>query len=141
MKGGVRQRGLTWSYYFDLGIVNGKRKKKEKGGFRTKGAAEKSLRNSMVEYENGGYILPKTSTFMQFSTEWLKNYVKVLRKISTYNRYRELINKYLQTLGGIPIQNITSYQIEQLFGGKIKTLCIKHSVFNGVSKSISRVLY
>ena len=40
MKGGVRQRGLTWSYYFDLGIVDGKRKKKEKGGFRTKGDAD-----------------------------------------------------------------------------------------------------
>lgn len=45
MKGGVRQCGLTWSYYFELGIVDGKRKKKEKDGFRTKGAAEKSLRN------------------------------------------------------------------------------------------------
>lgn len=30
MKGGVRQRGLTWSYYFDLGIVDGKRKKRKK---------------------------------------------------------------------------------------------------------------
>lgn len=122
MKGGVRQRGLTWSYYFDLGIVEGKRKKKEKGGFRTKGAAEKSLRNAMVEYENGGYVQPKTSTFMQFSTEWLENYVKALRKISTYNRYRELINKYLQTLGGIPIQNITSYQIEQLLMNNKKNI-------------------
>jgi len=28
MKGGFRLRGLTWSYYFDLGIVDGKRKKK-----------------------------------------------------------------------------------------------------------------
>lgn len=27
MKGGVRKRGNTWYYYFDLGIVDGKRKK------------------------------------------------------------------------------------------------------------------
>jgi len=47
MKGGVRQRGLTLSYYFDLGIVDGKRKKKEKGGFRTKGGSEKALRKAM----------------------------------------------------------------------------------------------
>ena len=76
----------------------------------------------MVEYENGGYIQPKTSTFMQFSTEWLENYVKPLRKISTYNRYKELINKYLQTLGGIPIQNITSYHIEQLLMSNKKNI-------------------
>ena len=36
MNGGVRKRGATWSYYFDLGKVDGKRKKKEKGGFKTK---------------------------------------------------------------------------------------------------------
>ena len=33
MQGGVRKRGTTWSYYFDLGKIDGKRKKKEKGGF------------------------------------------------------------------------------------------------------------
>lgn len=32
MKGGTRKRGNTWSYYFDMGAVNGKRRKKEKGG-------------------------------------------------------------------------------------------------------------
>ena len=32
MKGGTRKKGSTWYYYFDLGKVNGKRKKKEKGG-------------------------------------------------------------------------------------------------------------
>ncbi|MGV8983998.1 hypothetical protein [Clostridium sp.] len=30
MKGGVRQRGLSWYYYFDLGIVDGKRKIRKK---------------------------------------------------------------------------------------------------------------
>ena len=29
MQGGVRKRGTTWSYYFDLGKIDGKRKKKE----------------------------------------------------------------------------------------------------------------
>ena len=27
MKGGTRKRGSTWSYYFDLGTINGKRQK------------------------------------------------------------------------------------------------------------------
>ena len=31
MQGGVRKRGNKWSYYFDIGTVDGKRKKKEKG--------------------------------------------------------------------------------------------------------------
>ena len=40
MKGGTRKRGKTWSYYFDTAQVGGKRKKIEKGGFRTKKEAE-----------------------------------------------------------------------------------------------------
>lgn len=30
MKGGVRKRSNKWYYYFDLGIVEGKRKKSRK---------------------------------------------------------------------------------------------------------------
>ena len=36
MKGGTRKRGKTWSYCFDTAQIGGKRKKIEKGGFRTK---------------------------------------------------------------------------------------------------------
>ena len=43
MKGGTRKRGKTWSYYFDAAQVGGKRKKIEKGGFRTKKEAETAL--------------------------------------------------------------------------------------------------
>lgn len=49
MQGGVRKRGTTWSYYFDLGKIDGKRKKKEKGGFRTKKEAEQALTAAMNE--------------------------------------------------------------------------------------------
>ena len=49
MNGGVRKRGSTWSYYFDLGKVDGKRKKKEKGGFRTKKGAETTLAKVLNE--------------------------------------------------------------------------------------------
>ena len=34
MKGGVKLREFTWSYYFDLGIVDGKRKKKVVSGLK-----------------------------------------------------------------------------------------------------------
>ncbi|MDF2883822.1 MAG: integrase family protein [Clostridiaceae bacterium] len=114
MQGGVRKRGKTWSYYFDIGIIDGKRKKKEKGGYRTKPEAETALRNAMYEYENGGYLQPKATTFMEFSMDWLNNYVNKMRKISTYNRYKELINKYLTTIGGMSIVDIQAYHIEQL---------------------------
>lgn len=114
MQGGVRKRGKTWSYYFYIGIIDGKKKYKEKGGFKLKNEAQGALHEAMNEFENGGFIQPKTDSFMQFSMDWLNNYIKPLRKISTYNRYKELINKYLPPIGLLQISNITSYQIEQL---------------------------
>ena len=54
MTGGTRKRGSTWSYYFDLGKVNGKRQKKEKGGSKTKKEAEAALAKAINEYNNAG---------------------------------------------------------------------------------------
>ena len=51
MKGGTRKRGKTWSYYFDAAAVGGKRKKIEKGGFRTKKDAEQSLSHQISALE------------------------------------------------------------------------------------------
>ncbi|EPS55255.1 TPA: tyrosine-type recombinase/integrase [Clostridium botulinum] len=115
MKGGVRKRGATWSYYFYIGEVDGKKKMKEKGGFKSKPECEKALMNALYEFENGGYLTPKKITLIQFSLEWLEEYVKPLRKITTYNRYKELIQKYIsKTIGTINITDIQSFHIEQL---------------------------
>ncbi len=56
MKGGTRKRGSTWSYYFDMGTVGGKRQKKEKGGFKTKKEAETALAKAINEYNNTGTV-------------------------------------------------------------------------------------
>ena len=54
MKGSIRKRGSTWYYSFDLGIIEGKRKRKEKGGFRTKKECELALRQALNDYEMSG---------------------------------------------------------------------------------------
>lgn len=114
MKGGTRKRGKTWSYYFYIGVVDGKKKMKEKGGFRLKSEAESALITALSDFENGGYAPPKETTFMEFSYEWLESYVKQLRKTTTYNRYKEIINKYLYPIGHMNVSEIQSYHIEQL---------------------------
>lgn len=135
LKGGVRKRGKTWSYYFYIGEINGKKKMKEKGGFKSKTIAEKAMRDALHEFEHGGYIEPKKITLTEFSLEWLNKYVKPLRKISTYNRYKELINKYLiPTLGSINIIDITSYHIERLL------LNSKKNIGNSTLQSIYTII-
>ena len=56
MKGGTRKRGKSWSYYFDAATIGGKRKKIEKGGFRTKKEAEAALAKALTEYDNSGQV-------------------------------------------------------------------------------------
>ncbi len=56
IKGGVRKKGKKWYYYFDLGVIDGKRKKVERSGGNTKKDAEKALREALKEYENTGIM-------------------------------------------------------------------------------------
>ena len=56
MKGGTRKRGKSWSYYFDTAAIGGKRKKIEKGGFRTKKEAEAALAKALAEYNDSGCV-------------------------------------------------------------------------------------
>lgn len=79
MQGGVRKRGTTWSYYFDLGKIDGKRKKKEKGGFRTKKEAEQALTAAMNEYNNAGTVFEPTEiTVADYLNQWFDLYCKTV---------------------------------------------------------------
>ncbi|WP_202973824.1 hypothetical protein [Lysinibacillus parviboronicapiens] len=80
MKGGVRKRGNRWYYYFDLGMVDGKRKKIERPAesAQTKAEAESVLRRKILEYENAGTIFkPSEMTlhiFLCFGKSNMYNY-------------------------------------------------------------------
>lgn len=96
MQGGVRKRGSTWSYYFDLGKVDGKRKKKEKGGFRTKKEAAQALAAAMTEYNNGGTIFePSEITVADYLQQWYDLYCKPNLKYNTQLGYLRIIENHL----------------------------------------------
>ena len=69
MKGGTRKRGKTWSYYFDTAQINGKRKKIEKGGFRTKKEAETALAKAIAEYESSGQVFQPSTISVSVMTK------------------------------------------------------------------------
>ena len=54
MAGHVRKRGNKWYYSFEASSVDGKRKRIERVGGRTKKEAEAALRKALQEYENAG---------------------------------------------------------------------------------------
>ena len=102
MKGSVRKRGNTWSYCFDLGTVNGKRKRKEKGGFRTKKEAETALAAAMTEYNNSGTAFEPTDvTVSDYLDQWFNLYCIPNLKYSTQVGYLQIINNHLKPNFGI----------------------------------------
>ena len=102
MKGGTRKKGSTWYYYFDIGKVDGKRKKKEKGGFKTKKAAEQELAKAMNEYNNAGQVFePNEISVSDYLDFWFDNFCKMNLKYNTQLNYLNIIENHLKPRFGM----------------------------------------
>ena len=69
----TRKRGKTWEYRFEMASVNGKRKQKSKGGFRTKADALKAGTEALNEYNSIGIVRVNSEmSVADFFTDWQK---------------------------------------------------------------------
>ena len=128
MQGGVRKRGATWSYYFDLGKVDGKRKKKEKGGFRTKKEAEAALAAAMNEYNNAGQVFePSEITVSDYLDQWYELSCKLNLKYNTQVGYLRIIEGHLKPKFG-------SYKLKAINSAVLQEYATSLKL-NGYSKS------
>jgi integrase len=128
MTGGVRKRGSSWSYYFDLGKVDGKRKKKEKSGFKTKKEAEIALTKAMNEFNNAGLVFEPTDiSVSDYLDYWFDNYCKMNLKYNTQLGYLQIIENHLKP-------NFGSYKLKALNSASIQEYANKLKL-NGLSKS------
>lgn len=102
MTGGTRKKGSTWYYYFDLGKVNGKRKKKEKGGFKTKKEAQLALTAAIHEFHCSGQVFePANITVSDYLDEWYELFCKLNLKYSTQISYLRIIEGHLKPKFGL----------------------------------------
>ena len=128
MTGGVRKRGNTWSYYFDLGKVDGRRKKKEKGGFRTKKEAEVALAAAMNEYNHAGQLFEASEiTVADYLDQWYELFCKLNLKYNTQLGYLRIIEGHLKPkFGAYKLKAINSATLQE-YANSLK--------LNGYSKS------
>ena len=115
MKGGTRKRGSTWSYYFDLGTVGGKRQKRERGGYRTRKEAQAALAAAVAQYNRAGMpFSPKDITIADYLDQWLKEYVNVNLKFSTQISYAQAIQYHLKPrFGSYRLASLTTAAVQQ----------------------------
>lgn len=102
MKGGVRKRGKSWYYYFDAGKVNGKRKKIERVGGRTKKEALDALRQALNEFERAGTVVEENEiSVADYFDYWYKEYVLINCKYNTQQNYKRVIENHIKPKLGI----------------------------------------
>lgn len=121
MTGSVRKRGKTWSYCFDLGKVDGKRKRMEKGGFRTKKEAETAMAAAINEYNNGGQVFkPNEITVSDYLDQWYEDYCKPNLKYNTQVGYLKVMSCHLKPKFGIYKLKALSPAALQAYANELK---------------------
>ncbi|MCR1955511.1 site-specific integrase [Clostridioides mangenotii] len=146
MKGSVRKRGKKWYYYFDLGIVDGKRKRVERVGGNTKKEAEKALREAMSEFDDtGSYIDESDITFCDYLDYWYDNYVELNCKENTKQGYTVVIRKHLKPyFKNVKLKDINPSMIQNFVNEKFKEGYSKNylaDIAGVVSSSLMYALY
>ncbi|MCW2744044.1 MAG: Tyrosine recombinase XerC-like [Mycobacterium sp.] len=118
MKGSVRRRGATWTFYVRLprDPLTGRQRQYSKGGFGTEREAWTACRAALVAAESGRLVSPSRRTLGAFLLEeWLPAMRTVL-KPSTWASYDEYIRAYVvPVLGEARLQELSAPRLMALY--------------------------
>lgn len=140
MKGSVRKRGEKWSYYFTIGVVDGKRKIKEKGGFRTKKEAQIALREALRLFETENFIIQETAySLSEFIDYWFETVAVTYLKYETLTLYRNVNKNHIANeIGYVKINKVTPMMLQDYFLKKQEQFNCNSNV--GTVKVIKNIL-
>ena len=132
MAGHVRKRGNKWYYSFEASSVDGKRKRIERVGGRTKKEAEAALRKALQEYENAGlHFEPSEISVADYMDYWFKNYVMVNCKYNTQSAYEIIIRNHIKPAFGIyKLKSLTPAMLQEFVNNKYLTGISKNHLTN-----------
>jgi len=135
MEGHIRKRGDKWYYSFELSNVDGKRKRIERVGGRTKKEAEAALRVALQEYNNAGlHFEPSEISLSDYMDYWFKNYVQLNCKFNTQSSYEIIIRNHIKpALGIYKLKSLTPAVLQEFVNGKYLSGFSKHHLTNIIS--------
>ena len=118
----LRNRGDKWDYRFEIASVDGQRKFKSKGGFRTKKEAQMAGTQAQVEYENAGMqITPTEMSYADYLEYWFTNYVLMNLKYHTQQAYRTIIDIHIKpVLGQYKVKSLNPMVLQTFVNNKYK---------------------
>ncbi|QGU95465.1 tyrosine-type recombinase/integrase [Clostridium bovifaecis] len=146
MKGSVRKKGNYWYYCFDVGVVDGKRKRIERKGGSTKKEAEKALRKALAEFDNCGSVIDESSiSVADYFDYWYKEYVTINCKYNTQLNYARVISHHIKpTLGIYKLKSLTPAVLQEFLNKKYRNGFAKNTLgnFYGVlSGALKKAVY
>jgi hypothetical protein len=123
------KRGSTWTYVLYLGRdASGKKQQKWVGGHRTKKEAEDALVEALERMRTGMWVDPGTTTFGEFLTEFLTEWLAAMESNvldTTYRGYEQMIrNGVVPRVGDVRLVELSpihlrSLQTELLRSGRV----------------------
>ncbi|MFH5182904.1 tyrosine-type recombinase/integrase [Paenibacillus sp. TAB 01] len=137
MNGSYRKRGDKWSYIVDLGPdpATGKRRQKEKGGFKTKKEAQAAAAELIVQLENNNYRKPVKQLLEKYLSDWLES-KRISLKSNTYASYKHHIEYHIiPAMGKIDITKLTPAEIGKFYA----TLLNEKKLAEGTVRDVHKV--
>lgn len=101
--------------------------------------AEDWLAQQRTDIAQGTFVEPSKVTLGQWMVTWLETYKKPTLAASTYERYLQLA-LHLEPLAKIPLQKLTSIEVQQLFNEMELTETGKNKVYKILSQAIKRAI-
>ena len=120
MRGFVRKRGSTYTWYFDVpDPVTGRRRQYSKGGFRTKKECQQALNEALSTLRTGTLVEPSQQSVAGFLVEeWLPAMRPPRVRPSTWLSYqRNIERRIIPALGHLPLQRLTPVQLTASYRG------------------------
>jgi integrase len=95
----------TWTFAVDVPSVNGHRRTMRRGGYPTKGAAQRALTDVVARY-GAGVTVNDRQTVARYLADWLDGKRRALKPKTMY-RYSEIVTKELiPGLGALPLEQL-----------------------------------
>lgn len=134
MTGSLRKRGDKWYYSFEAARVDGKRKRIERVGGRTKKEAEAALRKALEDYENGEQLQKTNISVSDYMDLWFDAYVLLNCRYNTQRSYRLIIDKHIKpSLGILKLTSLTPGKLQDFINSKYLTGISKNHLNNIIS--------
>jgi integrase len=118
MRGSVRKRGATWTWYlFAPDPLTGEARQRSKGGFRTKRECQEALTEALARLREGTFVRPSPRSFGAFLVgEWLPAVRPPRVRPSTWDSYRMAVERHIgPALGGVPLQGLTAAHLTAFY--------------------------